>query len=189
MSSTKSASHLGVIVMQGFGTPNSTLMITLQKASPSLKFLDCVLQESTPGGSTGNRSWQTFGLDRAHVDFGLCAILYRVTHASLSMLWFAGDKTYSACACCHPVHFGKEVEFASAAVVPVCILPAQGDPMEDAKAVLEKKPFADKCFFKRFDDQRHGFMAARGDYSQPEVAAAAGKGLELLANFFHKNMT
>jgi protein XRP2 len=60
--------------------------------------------------------------------------------------------------------------------------------MEDAKAILDKKPFADKCFFLRFDDQEHGFMAARGDYSKPEIAAAAGKGLEILANFFTQRM-
>jgi hypothetical protein len=28
----------------------------------------------------------------------------------------------------------------------------------------------------------HGFMAARGDYSKPEIAPAAGKGLEILAS-------
>jgi hypothetical protein len=105
-----------------------------------------------------------------------------------NVLCFAGDASYSACACCHPAFFGKEKELAKAAIAPVCILPAKGDPMEDAKAILDEKPFADKCFFLRFDDHEHGFMAARGDYSKPEIAAAAGKGLEILANFFMQHM-
>lgn len=87
-------------------------------------------------------------------------------------------------ACCHPAFFGKEAEYSEAAQVPVCMLPAEGDVIDDAKAVLEAKPFANKCVFQRFDDQVHGFLGARGDYSKPEVAAAAGKGIEILSSFF-----
>lgn len=71
----------------------------------------------------------------------------------------------------------------------MCFLPAKGDPMEDAKAELDKKPFADQCVYRRFDDQEHGFMAARGDWSDAKVAAAAGEGIELLGGFFDKLMT
>lgn len=98
----------------------------------------------------------------------------------------AGDGKFLGSACCHPAFFGKEIEFSQAAESPVCILAAEGDPMEDAKAVLEAKPFAEQCFFRRFDDQVHGFMAARGDYSDPTVAAAVGQGIQCLVDFFNK---
>lgn len=112
----------------------------------------------------------------------------RVHGASLSMVstWTlrTGDASISAVACCHPAFFGKEAEYSEAAQVPVCMLPAEGDVVDDAKAVLDAKPFADKCVLQRFDDQVHGFLAARGDYSKPEVAAAAGKGIQILCSFF-----
>jgi dienelactone hydrolase len=96
----------------------------------------------------------------------------------------AGDPALSAVACCHPAFFGKEKAYAEAARVPVCVLAADGDPMESVKEVLDAKPFADKCFYRRFDGQVHGFMAARGDFEKPEVAKAAADGVQCLADFF-----
>lgn len=96
----------------------------------------------------------------------------------------AGDATYKAIACCHPAFFGKDKELAEAAVSPVCIISTADDPLEAPKAILDNKPFASTCKYQRFDDQVHGFMAARGDYSKPEVAAAAGKGIAILVEFF-----
>jgi dienelactone hydrolase len=99
----------------------------------------------------------------------------------------AGDEAYQAVGCCHPAFFGKEQEFAAAAKAPACILPAEGDTdLAKAKAEFGKKPFADKCVYRRFDDQVHGFLAARGDYSKPEVADAAGEGIAILVDFFNK---
>jgi dienelactone hydrolase len=72
----------------------------------------------------------------------------------------AGDPSVKAVACCHPAFFGKEKEFAEAAKVPVCMLPAEGDNIDAAKEVLDAKPFADKCVYKHFDDQVHGFLGA-----------------------------
>lgn len=42
--------------------------------------------------------------------------------------------------------------------------------------------------FVRFDDQEHGFVAARGDWSQPKVAEAATKAIGLLTDFFKANL-
>ena len=51
--------------------------------------------------------------------------------------------------------------------------------------VLDENPqIASKCVYQRFDEQEHGFMAARGDWSKPEVAGAATQGIQLLTNFF-----
>lgn len=91
-------------------------------------------------------------------------------------------------ACCHPAFVGKEKEYAQAAQVPVCLLPAEADVIDDAKEVLDAKPFGSKCVYQRFDDQVHGFLGARGDYSKPEVAAAAGKAIEILSNFLSSCM-
>lgn len=100
----------------------------------------------------------------------------------------AADDDVKAVSCCHPAFFGKEKEYAAAAVHPVAILPAGGDPMEDAREILSAKPFADKCLFRRFDDQVHGWMAARGEWEKPQVAAAAGQAVELLVEFYKANV-
>lgn len=91
-------------------------------------------------------------------------------------------------ACCHPAFFGKEKEYAEVAQAPVCMLPAEGDEIDTAKEVLDTKPFSEKCVYQRFDDQVHGFLAARGDYSKPEVAAAAGRGIQILTTFLNSCM-
>lgn len=41
-----------------------------------------------------------------------------------------------------------------------------------------------KCVFRRYDDMVHGFCGARGDYSDPRVAAAAGEATAAVADFF-----
>lgn len=46
-----------------------------------------------------------------------------------------------------------------------------------------------RCVYQRFDDQTHGFCAARGDWSQPSVAAAATKAIGILTDFFKANLT
>lgn len=101
----------------------------------------------------------------------------------------AGDASFAANACCHPAFFGKEQDLAQKVTNPVCILPTKDDPMEDIKAVLDKDAaIGPKCFYRRYDDQEHGFLAARGDYKDPKVAEAAGKALEDLTGFFNANM-
>jgi protein XRP2 len=55
--------------------------------------------------------------------------------------------------------------------------------MEEVKEVTDKKPFASKCFYQRFDDQVHGFLGARGNYKDATVASRAGEAVELIANF------
>jgi hypothetical protein len=73
-------------------------------------------------------------------------------------------------------------------VVPVCLLAADGDPLDTVKDAFADKPFASKCFYKRFDGQVHGFMAARGDFDKPAVAQAAGEGIQCLVDFYNNVM-
>ena len=70
----------------------------------------------------------------------------------------------------------------------MCLLSTKDDPMESIKDILDTKPFAAQCFYQRFDDQEHGFLAARGDYNKEDVAKRAGEALDCLASFFKKAM-
>ena len=46
--------------------------------------------------------------------------------------------------------------------MPMLIMPSGDDPDHTpVKEVLDKKPFGDKCEYRRFDDMHHGFCAAR----------------------------
>lgn len=46
--------------------------------------------------------------------------------------------------------------------VPMLIMPSGEDPDHlPLKEVLDKKPFGDKCEYRRFDDMHHGFCAGR----------------------------
>jgi dienelactone hydrolase len=95
----------------------------------------------------------------------------------------AVDDRFSAVAGVHPSFVNAED--AQNAKVPVCLLPSKDEPpMDDVKAVLDTKPWADKVIWKRFDNMHHGFCAARGDWTVPEQAAAAAEALQLLVTFF-----
>lgn len=94
----------------------------------------------------------------------------------------------AATAGAHPTFFGKEQEIAARLRGPVVLLPTKGDPGESVVEAAKKAglPFAGECVVRRFDDQVHGFMAARGDYSDEKVRAAAGEGVAEIAKFFAK---
>ena len=50
--------------------------------------------------------------------------------------------------------------------------------------MLDKKPFGSRCVYKRYDDQIHGFCAARGDWEKADVAAAATEAIGIMRDFF-----
>ena len=60
------------------------------------------------------------------------------------------------------------------------IMPSGDDPDHlPLKEVLDKKPFGDKCQYRRFDDMHHGFCAGRywyrsGAHGQTLVALVVG---------------
>ena len=56
--------------------------------------------------------------------------------------------------------------------------------MEDTKAITDTKPFANKCMYQRFDDQKHGFMTSRGDFAEPYILEAVEKAIGLFDSFF-----
>lgn len=71
---------------------------------------------------------------------------------------------------------------------PVALLPSKDEapegPLMDA---LKATAFADKSILQRFDDMQHGWVAARGDWSDPQQAKRATEALQVLASFFKDN--
>mmetsp|Transcript_12309 Transcript_12309/g.29237 ORF Transcript_12309/g.29237 Transcript_12309/m.29237 type:complete len:249 (+) Transcript_12309:95-841(+) len=72
---------------------------------------------------------------------------------------------------------------------PVALLPAKGDDVEKVHQVVSTKPFAGKCVLKEFRQQVHGFMAARGDWKDPLVTAAAAEGIEVFVKLMQENLS
>lgn len=107
---------------------------------------------------------------------------------SIAMAAAAGG-TFSAVGGAHPSLFGKDAELASTLPCPVILLPAKGDAdVAKVKGVMDATPYGPKCVYQRFDDQVHGFVAARGDWDKPEVAAAATQAINLMTDFLRANV-
>eukprot|EP00752_Nemacystus_decipiens_P008120 g7260.t1 len=87
----------------------------------------------------------------------------------------------------HPAMLSPEL--AEGVRVPMLIMPSGDDPDHlPLKEVLDKKPFGDKCQYRRFDDMHHGFCAGRGDWSIPEQATKAGEAIDMFVKFFTANL-
>ncbi|EFJ49549.1 hypothetical protein VOLCADRAFT_89871 [Volvox carteri f. nagariensis] len=97
--------------------------------------------------------------------------------------------TFSGAGGAHPALFGKDADLAEKVACPVILLPAKGDASYEVfQKALGSRPYGNKCVYQRFDDQVHGFVAARGDWSDPAVAAAAGKAIHLMTHFLTEVM-
>ncbi|PNW72164.1 hypothetical protein CHLRE_16g679750v5 [Chlamydomonas reinhardtii] len=100
------------------------------------------------------------------------------------------ETTFSGVGGAHPALFGHDLDYTEKVQCPVVLLPAQGDAdTAPIKKILDRRPYGSKCVYQRFDDQTHGFVAARGDWTKPEVAAAAGKAIGIMADFLKHAMT
>lgn len=81
------------------------------------------------------------------------------------------------------------LEMAKKVQCPMVMCPAKGDvDCEPLLAELKKHPWGDKCTHKRFDDQIHGFCAARGDWSDPQVCAAVEEVLSLTFELYDNTL-
>jgi len=102
------------------------------------------------------------------------------------------DPAYGAVGGAHP-SFGLLPDKAEAACkavqCPVILLPAKGDEVSVARAALQAGPFSDSCVHAAYDDQVHGFLTARGEWSDPKVAAAATEALALIIKFLRTNLS
>ncbi|CAM9138752.1 unnamed protein product [Heterosigma akashiwo] len=99
----------------------------------------------------------------------------------------AAEPTFSACGTAHPAFL--QDDYAEAAQAPLIFLPSGDDPPTDSiQAILDGKPFGDKCVYRRFDDMHHGWCAARGDWAVPLQAQRASEALQLFGDFYKANL-
>jgi len=60
--------------------------------------------------------------------------------------------------------------------------------IDPIKEVLDKKPFASKCIYKTYDDMKHGFAAARGDWTDPRNKECIEDVLQISTKFFQQHL-
>jgi len=84
---------------------------------------------------------------------------------------------------------GVEIEEADRVNCPVILLPSRDEInlLPFRNKVLEKHG-AGKAKHLRFDNMNHGFCAARGDFSKPDVRNAVDEVIRLLAEFFCEHL-
>ncbi|CDH49969.1 dienelactone hydrolase family protein [Lichtheimia corymbifera JMRC:FSU:9682] len=105
--------------------------------------------------------------------------------AKISVQMTAIDSFFGGASLVHPSFV--DVKDAEKAGAPILALPSKDEPdMTEYMKVLSQKPFGDKCAHRRFDDQPHGFAAARGDYTDELNKKRATEAIQLTANFFSK---
>ncbi|KIY67433.1 dienelactone hydrolase [Cylindrobasidium torrendii FP15055 ss-10] len=95
------------------------------------------------------------------------------------------DTPYNAVSIVHPAMLSPpDVEKIA---VPLAVYISKDEPIKEYNEIvdiLSKKPFADKNDHKNYDNQIHGFAAARGDLKDPENLKQYEDVYGRLANFF-----
>jgi len=99
----------------------------------------------------------------------------------------AGQNTdnISAVAGAHPYFLENGTGMGAALKVPCAII---STPDDDAKAVTDEVlagPFAAQSVFEVYEDQCHGFMAARGNFNDADVLSSVLKACRAFADFFN----
>jgi len=100
-----------------------------------------------------------------------------------------------ACAHGEPIHAGVGVhpsltttEMMDQVKCPILWMPAGNDPpLEPFKEVLSKKPFAEKCGYRLFDEMKHGW-SVRGDLTDPAIHRDVDECFRLAIEFFKNNL-
>ncbi|GAB7352609.1 hypothetical protein MBLNU459_g2987t1 [Dothideomycetes sp. NU459] len=91
---------------------------------------------------------------------------------------------FKAAAACHPAMV--DPSDAPGVSIPYAMLPSKD---EDKQAVEKwQQGIKTKNIVTWFDDQVHGFMAARGDLEDEKVKKEYEKAYGILLNFFHEHM-
>ncbi|KAJ2507776.1 hypothetical protein GGI11_005898 [Coemansia sp. RSA 2049] len=87
----------------------------------------------------------------------------------------------------HPSALEKK-DFENAAG-PILLLPTKDEPdFTESFAIAKAKPFGETSYMERFDNQIHGFCAARGDFSKPEVSGDVNKAIQMTVGFFKRTL-
>ena len=92
------------------------------------------------------------------------------------------DSKFSAAAEAHPAMV--DPNDAPNIAVPLCLLASKDEDAEAVKAF--EKALKVPSQVHTFDDQVHGFMAARGDLTDEKVRAEYERGYQTLLDFFQK---
>ena len=92
------------------------------------------------------------------------------------------DSKFSAAAEAHPAMV--DPADAPNIAVPMCVLASKEEDAEAVKAF--EKALKVPSQVHTFDDQVHGFMAARGDLKDERVRKEYERGYQTLLDFFHK---
>ncbi|EMC94687.1 hypothetical protein BAUCODRAFT_73600 [Baudoinia panamericana UAMH 10762] len=91
---------------------------------------------------------------------------------------------FKAAAACHPAMV--DANDASGITIPIAMLPSKDEPKDDVEKW--EKNLKVPHIVEWFDQQVHGFMAARGDLKNESVKKDYEKAYGLLLNFFHEHM-
>lgn len=90
------------------------------------------------------------------------------------------DSPFKAVAQAHPAMI--DPEDAKKVTVPTCLLPSQDEDPKDVAAFVANLTVPN--YVETFSDQIHGWMAARADLENPNVAEQYRKGYQSVLNFF-----
>ncbi|KAF2458357.1 hypothetical protein BDY21DRAFT_342266 [Lineolata rhizophorae] len=91
---------------------------------------------------------------------------------------------FKAAACCHPAMV--DPNDASNITIPIAMLPSKDESKDDIAAWQKGLKQANKVEW--FEDQIHGFMAARGDLTDANVKQQYERGYKLLLDWFHEQL-
>lgn len=72
---------------------------------------------------------------------------------------------------------------AKGITIPLALLASQDEDADAVKAFEKELP--GEGYFDRFDDQVHGFMAARGDLKDEKVRSEYERGYKALLDFLY----
>lgn len=94
---------------------------------------------------------------------------------------------FRAAATAHPSFITPEG--ADALKCPMAFLMSKDEaPIDPIKAVLDGKDFGSNCFYKSYPDMHHGWVAARGDWSDETQAKRATEAIADFITFFNATM-
>lgn len=94
------------------------------------------------------------------------------------------NTVFKAAAACHPAMV--DANDAPQVTIPIMMLPSKDESKDDVNKY--KQNLKVKNQVEWFDDQVHGFMAARGDLEDESVKKAYEKGYEMLSKWFAENL-
>ncbi len=98
------------------------------------------------------------------------------------------DAAFSASATAHPSFL--TVEDAKKLKSPILLLPSKDEPdLSEFVEAAKAQPGCEGSSMKVFPDMHHGWVSARGDYSDPVQASRATEAVQLFINFFKKYLS